>query len=113
MITTETFHTGSALRALRLINKARQCAKRNDANGMFYYTEKSFKACIHAPTVLVSDRRVANYVACKFTYQILTLTIVANNMKCETFVRLTRYLKDELHELICVLHKGRTHGLWS
>ena len=115
MITTETFHTGSALSALRLINKARQCAKRNDVIGMFDYTEQAFTACIRAPTVLVSDMRVANYVAHKFTYQILTLTIVANNMKCETFVRLTRYLKDELHELICALHKGRgrTHGLWS
>ena len=115
MIVTETFHTGSALRALRLINKSRQCAKRNDVSGMFDYTEQAFTACTRAPTVLASDMRVANYVARKFTYQILTLTIVANNMKCEAFVRLTRYLRDELHELICALHKGRgrTHGLWS
>ena len=113
MITTETFHTGSALRALRLINKARQCAKRGDVRGMFDYTEQACTACICAPTVSVTDMRVANFVAHKFTYQIRTLTIVANKGKCETFVRLTRYLKDELHELICVLHKGRTHGLWG
>ena len=110
MITTETFHTGSALRALRLINKARQCAKRGDVRGMFDYTEQSCTACICAPKVSVNDMRGANVVAHKFTYQIRTLTVVADKGKCETFVRLTRYLKDEIHELICALHRGRANG---
>ena len=114
MLTTETFNPSSALAALRLVNKARQCAKRGDVRGMFSYTERACLECIDAPTVQKKDIRIANIVAHKYTYQVRTLTIVANKGKCETFVRLTRYLQEEAHELVRALQgRGRKHGLWS
>ena len=114
MITTETFHTGSALRALRLINKARQCAKRGDVRGMYSYSEQAYLECKNAPPppTGLAVRRVATFVANKLTYQVGTLVVIANRSQCGAFVRLTRYLKDDIHELICAM-QGRTHGLWD
>ena len=45
MITSETSDPDSALAALRLINKARQCAKRGDVSGMRSRTYHAHVAC--------------------------------------------------------------------
>lgn len=113
VITTETFHTGSALRALRLVHKARQCAKRKDVTGMFNYTEMACATCIDAPRVRIADMGKDNVIAHKYTYQIKKLSVISDKGKCETYVRHTRYLKCELHELIRALQGRTTRGLWS
>lgn len=107
---TETFNTKGALAALRLINKARQCAKRNDETGMFDNIEQAYIECTCAPTVRVADKKVANLIAAKVTHQIYNLYRIAYNGECDTFVRHTQYLAYEVHELIDAM-QWEHHGI--
>ena len=106
-----TFSTTSALAALKLINKARQCAKRGNKNGMFDNIEQAYLDCAYAPTVRVADKKVANIIADKVTHQIYKLYRIAYNGKCDTFVRHTQYLAYDIHELIDAMQWERKHGL--
>ena len=112
MRTSETYHTSSALRALRLINKARQCAKRGDVNGMCDYTEQAYIECACAPTTDPNDRYVDNMAALRVTHQIRELWGVAANWgACLTYVRYTRYLSDDVHELVEAMQKRSRYGI--
>ena len=108
---TETFNTKGALVALRLINKARQCAKRGDETGMFDHTEQAYIECTCAPTVRAVDTHVANVVAAKVTHQVYTLYLIAHKGKCDTFVRHTKYLAHEAHELLDAMQGERGNGI--
>ena len=110
MITTETHNPSIALRALRLINKARQCAKRGDVHGMYSYTDQACLDCTRAPP-WVAKKRVDNFVAYKVTYQIRKLCIIADKGKCSTFVRHTSYLGHDVHELVEAMQEERKHGI--
>ena len=107
---TETFNTKGALVALRLINKARQCAKRNDETGMFDNIEQAYIECTCAPTVRTADTHVANLIAAKVTHQVYKLYRIANKGKCDTFVRHTQYLACDVHELLDAM-QGEHHGI--
>lgn len=107
---SETFNTTSALAALKLVNKARQCAKRGDENGMFDNIEQACLDCAYAPTVRTADTKVANIIAAKVTHQLHKLYRIAYSGKCDTFVRHTQYLACEVHELIDAMQWER-HGL--
>ena len=111
MRTSETFHTSSALAALRLINKARQCAKRGDVNGMSEYAEQAYIESACAPTVSVADTRVANVIAAKATHQIRALHLTAHEGQCYAFVRYTRHLDRDMRELVDAMQGERKHGI--
>ena len=111
MTLTETFNTKGALTTLRLINKARQCAKRGDETGMFDHTEQAYIERTCAPIVLTADTGVANIIAAKVTHKIYTLYLIARKGKCETFVRHTKYLACDVHELVDAMQGERKHGI--
>lgn len=108
---TETFNTKGALTTLRLINKARQCAKRGDETGMFDNASQAYIECTCAPTVRAVDTHVASLIAAKVTHQIYTLYLLAHSGKCDTFVRHTQYLAHEAHELVDAMQGERKHGI--
>ena len=108
MRTSETYRPSSALRALRLVNKARQCAKRGDENGMCDYTEQAYIECACVPTTDTNDRYVDNMAALRVTHQIRELWGVAVNWgACLTYVRYTRYLLDDMRELVDAMQRER------
>ena len=107
----DTFNTTSALAALKLVNKARQCAKRGDETGMFDHTEQAYIECACAPTVRAVDTHVANLIAAKVTHQVYTLYLIAHKGKCDTFVRHTKYLACEVHELLDAMQGERGNGI--
>ena len=106
MITSETSDPSSALRALRLINKARQCAKRGDVRGMYSYTYHAHVACVPS-----SGRGVDNPVALQVTFQIKYLHIIARKGNCDTFVRHTSRLRRDVRELVEAMRGERKHGI--
>ena len=111
MITSETSDPSSALRALRLINKARQCAKRGDVNGMRSSTFHAHVACAPAQNVPSSGRGVANTVALQVTFQIKYLHITARKGDCDAFVHRTSRLCRNVRELIAAMRGERKHGI--
>ena len=111
MITSETSDPDSALAALRLINKARQCAKRGDVSGMRSRTYHAHVACVPAPTVPSSDRGMDNTIALQVTFQIKYLHIIARKGNCDTFVRHTSRLWRDVLELVGAMHGEREHGV--
>ena len=110
MRTSETFSASSALTALRLISKARQCAKRGDVGGMCEYAEQAYIECACAPTVRTADKRVANVVAAEVTHQICELHLTAHKGECDTFVRHTSYLGHDVRKLAGAMQEERKHG---
>ena len=111
MITSETSDPNSALAALRLINKARQCAKRGDVNGMLYRTYHAHVACAPTQNVPSSDRGVDNAVALQVTFQIQYLHITARKGNCDAFVHRTSRLWRDMRELITAMRGERKHGI--
>lgn len=107
MRTSETFHTSSALAALRLINKARQCAKRGDVSGMCEYAEQAYIKSACAPTVLVADARVANVIAAQATHQMRALHLTAHKGQCYDFVHQTRCVWYDVHHLLKAMQQER------
>ena len=105
MITSETSDPSSALRALRLINKARQCAKRGDVRGMYSYTYHAHVACAPAQNVPSSGRGVDSPVAMQVTFQIKYLHIIARKGNCDTFVWHTSRLCRDVRELVEAMHE--------
>ena len=105
MITSETSDPSSALAALRLIGKARQCAKRGDVNGMRSRTYHAHVACVPS-----SGRGVDNTVALQVTFQIMYLHIIASKGHCDTFVRHTSRLWRDVRELVEAMQQERKHG---
>ena len=103
MITSETSDPNSALAALRLINKARQCAKRGDVNGMRFHTYHAHVEC--DPAQNVPPRGVDNTVALQVTFQIKYLHIIARKGNCDTFVRHTSRLWRDVRELVEAMHE--------
>ena len=101
MITSETSNPSSALRALRLINKARQCAKRGDVNGMRSRTYHAHVACAPA----AQNGGVDNTVALQVTFQIKYLHIIARKGNCDTFVWHTSRLCRDVRELVEAMHE--------
>ena len=107
MITSETSNPSSALRALRLINKARQCAKRGDVRGMRSRTYHAHVACAPA----AQNGGVDNTIALQVTFPIKYLHITARKGDCDAFVHRTSRLRRYVRELVEAMRGERKHGI--
>ena len=109
MRTTSTFNVSSALTALRVINKARQCAKRGDHEGMLNYAEQAYIECACTPAQ-GSDQSVSGIAAYSVSTQVQGLYLTAHKGDCDAFVSHTSHLDYDIRELVNSIQWERKWG---
>lgn len=106
-----THNTSVALKALRLINKARQCAKRGDETTMFDYIEQAYFMCINAQQpARPNATNMAEVLAYNATQILYTLAKLAQAGKCAAVVNCTNGLFLKVHDLIDAMQDVRDYA---
>lgn len=105
---TTVYDINAAIAAIRLLNKARQCAKRGDNMGMFNYTQQAYISC--ATAHYVPWKTVANVLAWNATRSVYTLYILARDGNSAEFVQDTRTLRTSIADVIEAVRWERKHG---
>lgn len=106
-----TYNTEVALTTLRLVNKARQCAKRGDGNKVFDYIEQAYFMCINAQQPARPNvTNMAEVLAYNATQGLYTLAKLAQAGKCAAIVNCTSNLSMKLHDLIEAMQDVRDYA---
>ena len=105
---TNTYDSSAAVSALRLLSKARQCAKRSDKAGMFVYTRQAYIKCAFAPPNV--PERVSDVMAWNATHPVYTLYILARDGDCQEFIKYTRVLRKDVSQLVAAIRRELKHG---